>query len=212
MSKEAAIIFRDALLGLEFLHINGWLHRDIKPQNIGVIPSNPPRAVLLDIGQAAFLKNNLLEGLPGNGGTINYLAPEREMSAYDHGVDVWSMGIIGFELSYGRHPFRFAVNPWRPGQYYECLRPSFQQQYGEAILILSQDGCRYINEKEKNRSSSSIHLGTILVPMLRHLWAEAPEDRLPRIGVNEALQSPVWRPLLSDSPLIKRARSDVEAS
>ena len=157
MSIEAATIFRDALLGLEFLHNNGWLHRDIKPQNIGVLPGNPPRAVLLDIGQAKFLKDRLLECVPGKDGTINYLAPEREMSAYDHAVDVWSMGIIGYELTYGCHPFRLAVNPWRPGQSFESVRPIFQRLYRQTILSLIDDGNRYINRKEKDRNPSFIH-------------------------------------------------------
>ena len=157
MSIEAATIFRDALLGLEFLHNNGWLHRDIKPCNIGILPSNPPRAILLDIGQAIFLKDKLLPSTPGYGGTVHYLAPEREMSEYNHLVDVWSMAIIGFQLTYGYHPFMFAVNPWRPGETYERLRPDFQRKYRLAISILSCDGNHYINAKEMSRNPDFIH-------------------------------------------------------
>ena len=52
MSIEAAAIFREALLGVKFIHDNSWFYGDIKLQNIGVLSGKPPRAVLLDVGQA----------------------------------------------------------------------------------------------------------------------------------------------------------------
>ena len=149
MTIEAAYIFRDILLGLEFLHENSWLHLDIKPQNIGVLPGNPPRAVILDIGQATFLRGTL-KAKAGRGGTVNYLAPEREICEYDHAVDVWSVAVIGFELIYGYHPFRFAVNPWRPGKEYESLRPVFAKNYSKAISMLSTDFHNYTNIRYSN--------------------------------------------------------------
>jgi serine/threonine protein kinase len=130
MSTDAAALIRDALLGLKFLHDNSWLHRDVKPQNIGVLPGSPPRAVLLDVGQAWVLNSgSSLRATPGCCGTLNYLAPECEMTEYDHTADIWPMGVIGFELTYGHHPFRFAKNPWRPGEVHEQMRPAFHQKY-----------------------------------------------------------------------------------
>ncbi len=49
MTTEAASAFRDALLGVKFMHDRGWLHRDLKPTNIGLI-GTPLRSVLLDVG------------------------------------------------------------------------------------------------------------------------------------------------------------------
>jgi serine/threonine protein kinase len=158
MSLEVAVIFRDALLGLKFLHNNGWVHRDMKPPNIGVLPGSPPRAVLLDVGQATFLEpDSMLPSKPGYGGTVNYLAPEREMSVYDHAVDVWPMGVMGFELTYGHHPFMFAANPWRPGEKHEQMRPAFHQRYRQAIDMLSNDHWQYVDRKAADKNPDFIH-------------------------------------------------------
>ena len=158
MSIEAAAIFRDALLGLKFLHDNCWLHRDVKLQNIGVLPGSPPRAILLDVGQAKFLDSgSTLPATPGRSGTVNYLAPEREMSEHDHAVDVWPMGVIGFELICGHHPFKFAANPWRPGEEYEQIRPAFHQRYQKAIDKMSADYNRYVGQKAANKNQYFIH-------------------------------------------------------
>ncbi len=138
MTTAVAALFHDALLGLQFLHANHWLHGDIKPQNIGIIGA-PPRAVLLDLGSAMRLElDALIPPTPGRGGTIWYLAPEREMQAYNHLVDVWAMGTMGYELTYGYLPWKFSLNPWRPGEDNERLRPVFDLRYEEAMNSMSQ--------------------------------------------------------------------------
>ncbi|KAI0859240.1 kinase-like domain-containing protein [Xylaria cubensis] len=180
MSMEAATILREALLGLKFLHDNDWIHKDIKPQNIGVIRSNPPRAVILDVGQAVFLASGAtLEATPGFGGTVGYLAPEREMTRYDKGADIWSYGV----------------------------RPDFHQRYQEAVHKLSKDYRQCVSQKT---NPSFVHplvvVGDMIVQMLRHECARDPQNRARRINVGEALQHPAWGPLLSDSQQSKRAR------
>lgn len=141
---EVAGIFRDVLLGVQVLHNHGWLHGDLKPSNIGVM-GTPLRAVILDTGSAMYLEpGSTLKPEPESGGTLDYIAPEREMDEYDHSVDIWSLGCIGYELTYGEHPWSLSVNPWRDdsnqslgsGRDYYGL---FEQKYEEAMDELSQD-------------------------------------------------------------------------
>ena len=97
---------------------------------------------------------NLISPTPGRGGTIWYLAPEREMQGYNHSVDIWAMGTMGYELSYGYVPWKFSLNPWRPGEDYERLRPVFDRRYEEAMSSMSQGGEEaYIDRKHFHSST-----------------------------------------------------------
>lgn len=90
-------IVEHAALGLDALHALGFLHGDVKPQNIMLEGSVPPRAVLIDIEGAA------LHGL----GTPLYMAPERfgPHRARDPRSDLYALGVTAFELATGRPPF-----------------------------------------------------------------------------------------------------------
>ncbi len=132
----------DALKGVDFLHRHGWLHGDLKPANIGIYNG---RAVLLDLDGAVQLGvGEKLHKTPGSGGTIGYLAPEREMESYDQSADVWSMAVLGFELLLGYHPWMFKINPWRDE--YAKHRPEFHEKYEATMRKLrgfSQSECIY---------------------------------------------------------------------
>ena len=99
----------DLLIGvadaLSEVHDVGLVHRDLKPGNIMLCPGN--RTVLFDFGLF------LTRGATGNEGSLagspRYLAPEtitsQVQSGQAHLVDIYSLGIIGFLLFTGRHPF-----------------------------------------------------------------------------------------------------------
>ena len=139
MTIEAAIAFRDALIALQVMHNGDWMHRDLKPTNIGLV-GTPARAVLLDVGTSAHLRRGTtMKSRPGALGTIGYLAPELELEEYDHSIDIWAMGIILYHLTYNHHPWKFALNPWRDGKENEKLRPQFRKSYQEAIDKMMRD-------------------------------------------------------------------------
>ena len=139
MPIDTAMAFRSALRGLKVLHDKSFLHRDLKPANIGFFDKKW-QSVILDVGSCRHVpKGEFLESTPGSIGTIGYLAPETEMGKYDHSVDIWAMGIILFELTYGYHPWKLAINPWRAGKENEKLRPGFERSYQEAVDLMGQD-------------------------------------------------------------------------
>ncbi|KAI1312871.1 kinase-like domain-containing protein [Xylaria venustula] len=203
MSMAAADAFRDALQAVAIMHSHDWVHRDLKPANIGVIgpPKGPPlRAVLLDVGTSVHLEAGAtIQPTPGGGGTLGYIAPERELEYYDRSVDIWAMGVIGYELCYGRHPWKFSRNPWRGGEENEELRRVFQEHYDRAIDELTSD----YESASKSPVDGYIHRA-LLVEMLRHDWAADNHAR--RININEVLDHPNWGPLLPKQPRIKRER------
>ena len=139
MTIEAATAFRAALLGVKVMHDGRWLHRDLKPTNIGLI-GKPLRSVLLDVGTSRHIQaGGSLRPEPGTVGTIGYLAPELELEDYDHSIDIWSMGIILFELTYNYHLWKFSINLWRDGKDNEKLRPFFRKSYQNAIDKMARD-------------------------------------------------------------------------
>src|SRR5262249_42869883 len=93
-------------LALATLHRKGFLHGDVKPENIRLLGNG--KAVLLDLGFAHRIGENralLEEGYIL--GTVNYLAPELCGPAPidDPKADVFSLGVTLFEMLAGRLPY-----------------------------------------------------------------------------------------------------------
>ena len=89
--------------GLGAIHAAGVVHRDLKPENVVI----GPRGVrLIDFGLA---KQPSVAGLTQIGavvGTVHYLAPEQiRGDPVDHRADIYSFGVVGFEMLCGRPPF-----------------------------------------------------------------------------------------------------------
>ncbi|RMD44306.1 hypothetical protein DV735_g912, partial [Chaetothyriales sp. CBS 134920] len=97
-------------------------------------------------------------------GTIGYLAPEFELENYDHSIDIWSMAIILFELTYNCHPWKFSINPWRNGDDNEKLRPTFLKSYQSAIDTMGMDS----KSAHASPAKGYVHLGDLFIEMRVH--------------------------------------------
>jgi aurora kinase len=92
------------------LHKEGIIHRDLKPENI-LVGFNW-KVYLADFGFAIYEKELKKESQYARVGTLEFypiemLSPcfRKDKITYDHRVDIWSMGIIIYELLYSRTPF-----------------------------------------------------------------------------------------------------------
>jgi serine/threonine protein kinase/Flp pilus assembly protein TadD len=103
--------------GLAHAHDRGILHRDLKPANILLGDDGEP--LLLDFNLAADTKLRSHASAAMIGGTLPYMAPEHLQALRDGGrtpdarSDLYSLGVILFELLTGEHPFPIHAGPVR---------------------------------------------------------------------------------------------------
>jgi serine/threonine protein kinase len=99
---------RDLLAALEHLHQSQLLHCDLKPENIlcEALPDGRWRFKLSDLGVARFLSHRAtLEYAATPAGAPGYMAPESFYQQFSAASDLYSLGVILFELATGRRPF-----------------------------------------------------------------------------------------------------------
>lgn len=89
--------------GLEYLYNNDIIHRDLKPQNILV--SNNYVLKITDFGFARYIDNDII--IKTICGSPMYMAPEIiKYKKYNNTSDLWSVGIIMYEMLFGVTPFK----------------------------------------------------------------------------------------------------------
>ena len=159
---KAIYIARQVLEGLAEAHRLGVVHRDLKPQNIMIDQEGNAR--IMDFGIARSLK---AKGITGAGvmiGTPEYMSPEQaEVKDVDQRSDLYSFGVILYEMLVGRVPFEGEtllgiamkhknqlpqnpkeLNPLIPDDLNElvlkCLEKSKEKRYQSAEDIVSDIG------------------------------------------------------------------------
>jgi len=108
--KELLSIVAQVAEALGAAHQSGIIHRDVKPDNVMVRPDG--YAKVLDFG---LVKLAEVEPAPGTAaqtqlgiamGTLAYMSPEQASGeTVDHRTDIWSLGVVLYELSTGQKPF-----------------------------------------------------------------------------------------------------------
>jgi serine/threonine protein kinase/Tol biopolymer transport system component len=101
---EAADIAAQVAAALAAAHERGIVHRDVKPGNIMVSPAG--RVKLVDFGIARSVDQSRLTRAGTVVGTASYMAPELfRGEPADHRADIWSLGVVLFEMLTGELPF-----------------------------------------------------------------------------------------------------------
>lgn len=100
--KEAVSIAIQVGRGMEAAHAKNIIHRDIKPQNILI--STEGKAKVTDFGIARAVSNNTISA--DVMGSVHYASPEQARNGFvDDKSDIYSLGIVMYEMVTGRVPF-----------------------------------------------------------------------------------------------------------
>jgi serine/threonine-protein kinase len=137
--RDMLRILRDAARACAYAHEHGVVHRDLKPENILLAGDG---AMIIDFGIAkALSEGQLTGGAAGAGltragftlGTPTYMAPEQAAADPSIGpaADLYSLGVVAFELAAGRPPFRGVTS-------HEVLRAHLAEP-APALETLRQD-------------------------------------------------------------------------
>jgi serine/threonine protein kinase len=127
--------------GLAYAHDRGIVHRDVRPENVGVTSTR--RVKILDFGIAWAAAEAVLTPAPGRVATGKYMSPEQiSGGAVDHRTDVFSFGVVLYELLTGAAPFR--------GDHFTAIIREIL--YGEPLpLVVADDEATHEAERALQR-------------------------------------------------------------
>lgn len=175
--REAAEKARQTALGLAAAHACGLVHRDIKPSNI-LLERSSGRAKITDFGLARTfeVRTEKLTQSGGIVGTPPYMSPEQIMTPQriDHRSDIYSLGIVLYEMLTGEPPFRGLTHLVLQQVVHEEPRPP--RRLNDTIPRDLETICLHCLHKEPNQRYAS---SAALAEDLRRFLAQEPIEARP---------------------------------
>ncbi|MGO9828296.1 MAG: protein kinase domain-containing protein [Terriglobales bacterium] len=178
--------------GLASAHEHGVIHRDLKPANMRLTHDN--RLKILDFGLAQFVRQEVDMGITASfseskevAGTLPYMAPEQLRGEQtDQRSDLWSAGVVLYELATGRRPFTSSPVPLlidailnKPPEMPSALNPKISPGLEMAILkCLDKDPERRYQSARELR----IDLDRLTMPISQLPSAPVPSVPIPPVA------------------------------
>ncbi|MGE3806382.1 MAG: serine/threonine-protein kinase [Gemmataceae bacterium] len=184
IKQHAHNILKQAATALAFMNTKGWVHRDIKPDNILVNSSGEVRVIDLAIAQK--IKGSVGKMFGGQKGktqgTRSYMSPEQiRNESLDGRADIYSFGATAYELVTGRPPFcgatsqdllnkHLAEKPISP-----CVHnPDVTAEFGDFVLKL-------LSKKKEDRPNN-FHEVLIAMRNIRVFKADVAKEKGDEVG------------------------------
>lgn len=159
---------------LEHTHKHGVVHRDVKPANIWL--TRDGTAMLGDFGLAKPLRRSTSKRTHGAAGTVAYMAPEQIAGNATASSDLYSLGVMLYEMVTGRKPFsggkimdvidmHLSVEPDAPSRW----KPDIDSGLETLILQL-------LAKSPQDRPSSASHVRETLLDLISQLQLERERE------------------------------------
>jgi serine/threonine protein kinase/class 3 adenylate cyclase len=213
--RWAAEIARQIAEALEYAHRHGLVHRDIKPQNILLTEAGEAKVADFGIARAASLTTVTQPGSVM--GTAQYLSPEQAKgSPATPQSDLYSLGIVLYEMLTGRLPFESDTPVGIMIQHVETqaqppveLNEAVPQELNRVTLkLMAKDpNGRYPSAAALARELERIlrHLERVRVPDLAGLSVREARERLEAVGLSVLDRSQEHHPAVSEGRIISQS-------
>jgi serine/threonine protein kinase len=171
---EAILLVQQLCQVVEYTHQHGVLHRDIKPANLMLKPEPtdglPFRVILTDLGLAKLLEGLGITQEGTSVGTPAYMSPEQASGQpTDRRSDVYSLGVLLYELAVGRLPFQIKTITEAARYYTQAPPPAPRSLRPDLPATLEQIILKALEKDPNNRYSSAAELGTALAGLMKQL-------------------------------------------
>jgi Tol biopolymer transport system component/tRNA A-37 threonylcarbamoyl transferase component Bud32 len=202
---DAVRVLVEVTDALAHAHAQGVVHRDIKPDNVLM---SGRHALVTDFGVAkAVTEATGRQALTTAGvalGTPAYMAPEQAVADphLDHRVDIYALGVLGYELLTGRSPFR-ATTPQEMLAAHVTQAPDPLEQYRPGVSpVLVQVVMKCLEKRPADRWQTADELLAQLEPLATPSGGMTPTQTRPALAQRRL---PRWVPVAAAAVVVTAA-------